>query len=147
MSEASSYSSSHYVRRVYIGQKFRKDFLILIKSLYAYESSVTLSLKSEASELGASTLRSETPIGARSKPVALSAPRLRLPPEGLHVRQPSSEALPNQNRELDLHHVQPRAVHHRCVDEFDLLSQATGDCRWEALVVGRRLMSREVVAY
>ena len=36
---------------------------------------------------------------------------------------------------------------HRSVDEIDLLRQATGDCRWEALVEGRRLMSREVVAY
>jgi hypothetical protein len=50
-------------------------------------------------------LRCEAPIHTRTEPIALPAPSLRLPPERPYIRQPSSEALANQDRELYLDHV------------------------------------------
>src|SRR5215210_992197 len=100
----------------------------------------------ELTQLRAGALGREAPIHARPQPVALPGPRLYLPPQRLDVRQAPPQALAHQNRELDLHHVQPRAVNRR-VDELHLPGQPAGLLGGEGRVEGGGRVGGEVVAY
>src|SRR5829696_484228 len=90
------------------------------KSIHLADAPSPLSMlnrRIELAQLYAGVFDSEAPIHAGGRPVAFRCPRFHFSPQRLYVCQAAPQALPHQNGEFYLLHVQPRAMHWR-VDEL-----------------------------